>query len=299
MEDYLIYAAGAGVVGLVFEKFFNDRKVTTQNGGGDADNIETMEGGDAHSSNSMDPQMALRNAGIDLTQINKDKIALNMTLEEPFELNSTKDKMRFFPMFYSLEKALEASPSNGVHLIVPGLLPAPDGLWKTGDPEKIYYMPNDSKPHHHGDAPHHLVEWDIDEVFEMNDMDWHEVEGKSIEKYRNKKEIIAFNKGENGTAVETWIDWRIPHDQKDYPYLVVKKYSIIWWDFFNTHNLGLVGTEDEFINNDFSNVKQVSKEDEKKSQTLVTIMNKRGTFYFVCSVKGHAQIGHKIIIKVI
>ena len=118
MEDFLIYAAGAGVVGLVFEKFFNDRKVTTQNGGGEADNIETMEGGDAHSSNSMDPQMALRNAGIDLTQINKDKIALNMTLEEPFELNSTKDKMRFFPMFYSLEKATLIDVSLNLNCLV-------------------------------------------------------------------------------------------------------------------------------------------------------------------------------------
>ena len=297
MEDYLIYAAGAGVVGLVFEKFFNDRKVTNQTGGGE-DNIETMEGGGGH---SMDPQMTLRYGGIDLTKLDKDQIALNMTLEEPFELNSTKDKMRFFPMFYSLDKALEASPTNGVHLIVPGLLPAPHGVWKTGDPEKIYYMPNDSKPHHHGDAPHHLVDWDIDEVFELNDMKWHDVEGKSIEKYRSKKEIVAFNAGENGTAVETWIDWRIPHDQKDYPHLIVKKYSIIWWDFFNTHNLGLVGSEDDFINNNLTteNLIQVSKEDEKKSQTLVTIMNKRGTFYFVCSVKGHSEIGHKIIIKVI
>ena len=43
----------------------------------------------------------------------------------------------------------------------------------------------------------------------------------------------------------------------------------------------------------------VSEESEKNSQTLVTIMNKRGTYYFVCTVKGHAELGHKIIIKVI
>ena len=236
---------------------------------------------------------------IDLTSIDKNMIAENMNINEPFTIYSNRDQMKYFPVFYSLDEALSASPSRGVHLIVPGLLPAPDGKWKTGSPHKIYYMPNDSKPHHHGDAPHHLVDWDISEVFEMKDMKWHSVENKRIQKYRNVKGILDFNKGLGNKPVETWIDWRIPHNKKQYPELIVKKNSIIWWDFYNTHNLGMVNTKRKYSVNDLSDVRVISKNSDKKSQTLVTIMNKVGVYYFVCSVKGHAKLGHKIIIKVI
>ena len=244
-------------------------------------------------------QFRMNSKVIDLTNINKNKISNNMNIKEPFEIYSTRDEMKYFPVFYTLDKAKKKSPSNGVHLLVPGIMPAPDGHWKTGKKDKIYYMPNDSKPHHHGDAPHHLVKWDINEVFEVKDMRWSQVEGKSIKKYRQNKDIVNFNKGMSNTAVETWIDWRIPHNKQDYPELIVRKNSIIWWDFYNTHNLGMLRTKREYDNNEFTNVMRVSKKSFEDSQTLVTIMNEVGTYYFVCSVPGHAEMGHKIIIKVI
>ena len=237
------------------------------------------------------------NKVIDLSNINN--MISNVHMDKPITLYSTTDKMKYFPVYNTLKGAIKNSPSKGVHLLVPGLLPAPDGHWRIGEKHKIYYMPNDSKPHHHGDAPHHLVEWDINEVFEVKDMNWYEVEGKRIQKYRQHKDIVNFNKGHSNTAVETWIDWRIPHNQQDYPQLIVRKNSIIWWDFYNTHNLGMLRTKEEYNNNDFTNAIIVSKMNNKNSQTLVTIMNEKGTYYFVCTVPGHAQMGHKIIIKVI
>ena len=236
---------------------------------------------------------------IDLTNLTSTNISSNMFESEPLTLKSTKDNKKYFPVFYTLENALRASPSNSVHLLVPGLLPAPDGFWTTGGKNKIYYMPNDSKPHHHGDAPHHLVDWDIHEVYNMSTMSWNPVEGKSIEKYRNHPDIVNFNRGKSNTAVETWINWRIPHNEKEYPELVVKKNSIIWWDFYNTHNLALVLNKTDYDNNNVSDIRRVSKSSNKESQTLVTIMDKIGTYYFVCSVSGHAQMGHKIKIIVI
>ena len=236
---------------------------------------------------------------IDLTNLSSTNISSNMFESEPLTLKSTKDNKKYFPVFYTLEKALRASPSNSVHLLVPGLLPAPDGFWTTGGKNKIYYMPNDSKPHHHGDSPHHLVKWDIDEVYKMSSMSWSPVEGKSIKEYRNHPDIIKFYRGVSDSAVETWINWKIPHNEKEYPELIVKKNSIVWWDFFNKHNLGLVLNRNDYDNNNFNNIIRVSKNNNKDSQTLVTIMDKIGTYYFVCSVSGHAQMGHKIKIMVI
>ena len=39
--------------------------------------------------------------------------------------------------------------------------------------------------------------------------------------------------------------------------------------------------------------------EKKKLQVKVTIMDKVGNFYFLCSVPGHAEDGHKIKIVVI
>jgi len=236
---------------------------------------------------------------INLTNLSSMNISSDMYESEPLTLKSTKDNKKYFPVFYTLKNAIRASPSNSVHLLVPGLLPAPDGFWTTGVRNKIYYMPNDSKPHHHGDSPHHLVKWDIDEVYKMSSMSWEKVEGKSIKEYRNHPDIIKFYRGMSDSAVETWINWRIPHNEKEYPELIVKKNSIVWWDFFNTHNLGLVLNKIDYVNNNFNNIIRVSKNNNKESQTLVTIMDKIGTYYFVCSVSGHAQMGHKIKIMVI
>lgn len=294
MEDYLIYAASAGVGYLMWEKFWKTENTNNgdQLGGG---NDEEDKG-----NHNMDPNLELREGGIDLSNVNcsdwPDRLSYQ---DEPVEIYSTKEEGKYFPMFKDFEKAKNASPTNGFHLVIPGLLPAPNGSWKTGSPEDIWLMPNDSKPHHHGDAPHHMVEWDIDTVFELYDMKYHKTENKQIEKYRKKSEIQSFYDGEEESAIETWIHWMVPYDQKDYPTLIVKKYSIIWWDFMNTHNLGLVETEEEYTSNNFENVNIISHDSNEKSQTFVTIMNKRGTYYFVCSKEGHAELGHKIIIKVI
>lgn len=298
MEDYLIYAAGAGVGYLMWEKFWKNEDPPTQTGGGIGDSGDTEED---EKNQNVDPNLEMREGGIDLTNINCAEWADRYSYDdEPIELYSTKEEGKYFPMYKDYTKALEASPTGGIHLVIPGLLPAPNSSWKSDkNPEGIWIMPNDSKPHHHGDAPHHLVEWDIDKAFELHDMKYHKTEDKKIEKYRKKSEIQSFYNGEGDSAIETWINWMVPYDQKDYPTLIVKKYSIIWWDFFNTHNLALIESEEEYTNNNFENALMVSEESEKDSQTLVTIMNKRGTYYFVCTVKGHAELGHKIIIKVI
>jgi hypothetical protein len=38
---------------------------------------------------------------------------------------------------------------------------------------------------------------------------------------------------------------------------------------------------------------------DKKLQVKVTIMDKIGTFFFLCSIEGHSKLGHKITIEVI
>lgn len=234
---------------------------------------------------------------IDLSNISKYDIVNNMYITEPIELYSTTEQMKYFPLYYTLEKAIKHSPSNSVHLIVPGLMPASNGVWSSGDESKIYYMPNDSKPHHHGESPHHLVNWDIDKVYEMREMSWRPVENKGISKYRGI--LDRFNRGMSNSAIETWINWKIPHNNMEYPSLIVRKNSIIWWDFYNTHNLCIVNSESEYNNNDFSNMIKISEDSLKDFQTLVTIMNKEGIYYFVCSIGNHAVMGHKIKIQVI
>ena len=110
--------------------------------------------------------------------------------------------------------------------------------------------------------------------------------------------MINFNNGNKNTPIETWINWRIPSDSKEYPNLKVRLNSIIWWDFSSSHNLAIVDKKNNYYNNKFTNSKIISKKANDR-QTLVTIMDKVGTFYFACTVKGHAQVGHKILIQVI
>lgn len=291
MEDYLLLTASAGVGYLFWEKFMKKEEETEefeQLGGGEGQKLDT----------AIDPNLQLREGGIDLTNINCG--AWDKTPKGAIELKSTKEEMKTFPCYKDFNEALEASPTKGFHLVVPGLLPAPNSSWTEGKPEDIWLMPNDSKPHHHGDAPHHLVDWDISEVFEMVDLKYHSVKNKKIKKYREKKEIQNFYEGNENSAIETWINWRIPYDEKDYPVLIVNKYSIIWWDFYNTHNLALVDNEDNYTSNNFENSEIIYENDSTEgSHTLVTVMNKRGNFYFACTKKGHAELGHKIIIRVV
>ena len=216
--------------------------------------------------------------------------------EEGKSINSQIEKGIFTPVFINPLNAKELSPTKGVHISVPGLMPASNDTWKD-DEYTVYYMPNDKKPHLHGDAPHHQAMFEIDQVFEMSIKGYRQTENKKIAKYRNKSGIIKFNNGESNTPVEVWIHWRIPYNQKEYPTLIVRKNSIVWWDFTEKHNLFLVDTEDNYKQNKFNNSKKIS--DGYKLQTLVTFMDKVGTFYFACTVIGHAKMGHKIIIKVI
>ena len=48
-------------------------------------------------------------------------------------------------------------------------------------------MPNDKKPHFHGDAPHHAAKFDINSVWIMSQNNYVSVKGKQIEQFRVKK----------------------------------------------------------------------------------------------------------------
>tara|TARA_B100001121_G_scaffold309453_1_gene336356 strand:+ start:20813 stop:21976 length:1164 start_codon:yes stop_codon:yes gene_type:complete len=235
------------------------------------------------------------NMDIDLSNLKPDtKLREN---DEGKSINSKIEKGIFTPVFKNPLNAKKLSPTRGVHISVPGLMPASNDTWKD-DTNTVYYMPNDKKPHLHGDAPHHEAMFEIDEVFEMSQNKYFPTNNKQIVEYRNNKGIVDFNNGEANTPVEVWIHWRIPYNEKEYPMLIVRKNSIVWWDFTKHHNLFLLKNKIDYENNKFKNSIKISK-DENESQTLVTFMDKVGTFYFVCTVDGHAKMGHKIVIKVI
>lgn len=344
MEEMLLYVAGFSLAGIAYEKIFRNNADKEDEsvfmvGGGENENENEKPISHESKENKKSKEKHITRELIDLTSHKPPK---NKSKEDAFELRSSGEKGVYFPVFKNLEDAKLNSPTESVHIVVPGLLPPPDYSWDN-DTKLIYYMPNDTTPHKHGDAPHHMVEWNIDKVFEMYDLRFHNVSDKQLEKYRNKKEIVAFNNSEPKTAIETWINWRIPTDEVDYPNLIVKKGSIIWWDFFNSHNLVLVPNEEDYSNNNFDNslelidkeiVKQsidfnldsfdnddefdlesndgdflqsnekeedIEKEskDYSDSSRVVTIMNKRGTYYFACSIDDHAEKGHKIVIKVL
>ena len=206
-----------------------------------------------------------------------------------------KEKGKITPVFENPLNARNISPTKSVHISVPGLMPTSNDMWEDGT-KTIYYMPNDKKPHFHGDAPHHMNMFDINEVYHMKDNKYYPTINKQIEKYRNIPGIIKFNNGLNNTPVEVWIHWRIPYNKKDYPVLIVKKNSIIWWDFTNHHNLVIVDSKNNYDKNIFTQSKIISKN--KDINTLVTFMDKEGIFYFACSVSNHSKSGHKIIIQV-
>jgi len=212
------------------------------------------------------------------------------------KINATIEKNIFQPVFENPLNAKKESPTDGVHITVPGLMPASNDIWEDKS-NTVYYMPNDQKPHFHGDAPHHMAMFDINEVFHMNENRYFKTVNKQIKNYRNEPGIIDFNNGKSNTPVEVWIHWRIPYDKKEYPKLIVKKNSIIWWDFTNHHNLVIVDSEENYKNNKFKKSKEISTG--KELNTLVTFMNKTGTFYFACTRYGHAKNGHKIKIHVI
>lgn len=203
----------------------------------------------------------------------------------------------FSPMFSNILEAVRYSPSNSAHLVVPGLMPI-DEKWDSDDKNMIYYMPNDIVPHKHGKATHHSEGgFELDRVFLMS-ISKFKSSTKKMPEYRLK--LNNFNNGFNNSPVETWIHWKIPKNKQPYSKLVVKKDSIIWWDFNNHHNLNLVSEEDYSKNESKSNIPiQDNLNTDKNMNIVVTIMDKIGIFYFLCSIGNHALKGHKIIIEVI
>ena len=234
---------------------------------------------------------------IDLTNLKP----TNKENSKDFEIKSKIEKKKFYPMFLNPEDAKKASSSKTIHIAVAGLMPASPDVWKNyKNKNQIFYMPNDKKPHFHGDAPHHAAKFSIDQVWLMSKNKYKKVKNKQIEEYRSKRGIKNFNNGKSSTPVETWIHWRIPYDEKEYPMLIVKKHSILWWDFTRMHNLMLISNKKDYNKNIFNDSNSIKiSTDKKDKETLVTIMDKTGIFYFACTVYGHAKLGHKIVIKVI
>ena len=122
---------------------------------------------------------------------------------------------------------------------------------------------------------------------------------KQLSNFRPK--LNSFNNGKKNTPIETWIHWKVPSNTLPYETLIVKKDSIIWWDFSNEHNLRLINDKSRYDNNVSDGSLDIKLKDNlnQNMNIVVTIMDKIGTYYFLCSVPGHASVGHKIIIKVV
>ena len=83
---------------------------------------------------------------IDLTNI----VPEIKLIEEPNGLQirtNVKNRNLFSPMFENPLNAKNASPSDSIHLVIPGLMPVLPETWKDFNENKIFYMPNDLKPH--------------------------------------------------------------------------------------------------------------------------------------------------------
>ena len=284
MEDIRFFLIG-GITALIVKKISEL-------------NFEDQKGGSPTSKKIVKKPKRIEE--IDLTNLNPDTSAVEdsngMIVNANYE--KIKDK-KFEPMFLNPLNAKEISPTKSVHLVVPGLLPAPPKSWENFSKEQIFYMPNDFMPHRHGEAQHHVtMGFEVDKVFSVNQEAFVDVENKKLSKFR--KNLDDFNEGKQSTPVETWIHWRIPYDKIDYPTLKVKKGSIIWWDFKNTHNLNYV-SKSSYDNNtaDDSNDRLLQTDKDKTLQIIVTIMDKVGEFYFLCSIPGHGELGHKITINVV
>jgi len=239
---------------------------------------------------------------IDLTNIIPNNLEL-VEKKNGIEVYANYDdfkKKKFSPMFLNPLNARKISPTNSVHLVIPGLLPAYNKKWIDYPEDQIFYMPNDLKPHFHGEAQHHMQlskGIKINEVFSLKINKFVKVTNNKLESYR--KYLKKFNQGYEKTPIETWIHWMIPYNQEEYPKLIVKKNSIIWWDFNKHHNLNLVSKDNYNNNISNSDTDVLFPMDDSNLQVKVTIMDKVGIFYFLCSVSGHAKLGHKIIIEVI
>jgi hypothetical protein len=114
---------------------------------------------------------------------------------KPFFLNEDKNGVvvyanytdyknkKFSPMFVNPLNARILSPTNSIHLVVPGLMPAHNKTWLKYPNNKIFYMPNDLKPHFHGEAQHHMSDmkgFEIDQIFSIKKKGSIRVENKKI-----------------------------------------------------------------------------------------------------------------------
>lgn len=237
---------------------------------------------------------------IDLTNIKP-----NLSISEPDDglvvyTNEKTSNNIFKPMFRNPLNARKKSPTNSIHLVVAGLMPAPIIKWNEYNESTIFYMPNDITPHYHGEATHHMnLGFNLDRVYILS-KETYENSNKQLINFRNN--LYSFNTGQPISGpIETWIHWKIPSNQVSYKTLIVKRYSIIWWDFSNNHNLCLINDETRYNDNLFDTSLDIEIKDNinQNMNIVVTIMDKLGTFYFLCSLPEHASIGHKIIIKVI
>ena len=277
-----------GLIGAIYVfRMLNNKKKSNYLGGGGG------YGTSSSSSSSSSKMSVVSRSRIDLTNVN----LISYKNEIPYN-NEIKDSSGsiYMPVYNTINEAAKNTDSNSAHLVVPGLSPAPPIRWSgLQNNNRILYMPNDKKPHKHGQAVHHKFDggFKINEVFLLSKNNFVKTENKKLEKYRNVNGIKKFNNGEPNTPIETWIEWKIPSDNKEYPILTVRKDSILWWDISKNHNLEIVNEKDYQDNKDSNNI--ISPE----SKVVVTIMDKIGTFYFLCSVGTHAARGHKIQINVV
>lgn len=212
--------------------------------------------------------------------------------------NENNSSNMYKPMFQNPINAKNLSPTNSIHLVAVGLMPAPTVGWKNYDDSTIFYMPNDILPHYHGAATHHLGDgFKLNRAFVLSNMNFQQT-NKQLTNFRSN--LNNFNNGKSSTPIETWIHWKIPSNESPYKTLIVKKNSIIWWDFNDSHNLRLINDKSRYDNNTYdTNLDMVIDDNINENMNIVvTIMDKKGTYYFLCSVPGHASVGHKIKIIV-
>ena len=220
---------------------------------------------------------------------------------DSFKIFDNSDK-EYSPVTNGVKKSVDLSKLGNAHILIQGLLPAPNLNIKKYDLNKVFYMPNNFTPHKHGNAQHHMAldKFKIKKVFSVKKSEFDIISSKeeqiSLSFYRNK--LKEFNNGESNTAIETWIHWKIPTDELPYPVLYCKKNSIIWWDMNTHHDLNFV-SEESYIKNKKGDGIELDGYSANDLKIIITIMDEPGTYYFLCSMGNHAERGHKIKIIVV
>jgi len=213
-----------------------------------------------------------------------------------------ENNKEYSPVTHSVNESVKMSEVGNAHVLIQGLLPAPKLQLKDYDLNKVFYMPNNFTPHRHGAAQHHqaLEKFKVEKVFSVKkggfDIITSKKEQISLSSYR--RNLKEFNEGKSNTAIETWIHWKIPSDELPYPELYCKVNSILWWDMDTHHDLNFV-SEENYNENKKGDGKELEGYSTKDLKIILTVMDKPGTYYFLCSMSNHAERGHKIKIIVI